>query len=237
MGDLALEAPAATIVNRRVPAGSPGVAPGGPGPRVGVCVRELAGRSPAIPPEAAAELRGALAGALDGLVRDRAASIHLVPFRVRPKPGLRDDDAVAGEALAAAATTGARWIRHEAPPDTAAYGAIAAGLDVVVSVRLHGLVLAAAAGIPCVGLAYDSKVDGFLAGLGLGEQALPLDATGAAIRAAIDRALSDPTLGDRMAGGVAAARARTAELIPMLAAIVGRRPAPAAAAAPTGADR
>jgi len=42
-----------------------------------------------------------------------------------------------------------------------------AGARVLVGMRLHALVLAAAAGVPFVGLAYDPKVSSFAAGLGL----------------------------------------------------------------------
>ena len=49
------------------------------------------------------------------------------------------------------------------------------GLSVVVSMRLHGLIFAAQAGIPVVGIAYQPKCRRFMAELGLEEYCLALD--------------------------------------------------------------
>ncbi len=214
IGDLALDAGGSGTVPPRSSRGA--------GLRIGVITRELVGR-PGLDRDAGERLHAALAAALDATVEARGATIQLVPFRTRPRPGLRDDDSVAGEALAARATTGSRWIRTPAPASAAAFGTIAADLDLIVSVRLHGLVLGAAAGVPVLGFAYDPKVADFLADLGTADQSLPLDADTGAIRAAIDRTLDDGELPARLAQGVAAARARTAAFVPHLAALVPDR--------------
>ena len=64
--------------------------------------------------------------------------------------------------------------------------AILAGVELVVSVRYHGLLFAASAGVPCVGIAYDPKV----AALGeeFGFESLPLDAGEGEVFGAIERA-------------------------------------------------
>jgi polysaccharide pyruvyl transferase WcaK-like protein len=51
--------------------------------------------------------------------------------------------------------------------------ALVGRLEALVSMRLHGLVFAAAQGVPALGLAYDPKVSAFA--LQAGQQALPLD--------------------------------------------------------------
>ncbi len=48
------------------------------------------------------------------------------------------------------------------PEDPSAAFACLAGMDGVISVRLHGLVLAALGGVPLAGVAYDPKVEAFL---------------------------------------------------------------------------
>ena len=224
MGDLALEAPAAAVPS--VPAASPGAAP-----RIGIALRELVDRGASIPADAGERLQQQLARALDRVVHQTGARIELVPFRTRALPTQKDDDARAGERLAADAATGADWIRHPRPTSIAEFSAIAAGLDLVVGMRLHATILGAAAGRRVVALDYDPKVGAFLRDMGLGDQVLPLDADGDDIAAAIERSLSDPGLPARIAAGVEAARARTRSVEPALGALV---PHPQAAGHPTG---
>ncbi len=44
-----------------------------------------------------------------------------------------------------------------------------ASFDAVISVRLHGLLLASVAGVPCVPVAYDAKVEAAAGELGIGD--------------------------------------------------------------------
>lgn len=215
MGDLALEA-----LDGPVGVGS---AVASPVPRIGVATREIIGRGPSVAEDASETLRAQLAGALDRLVDETGARVDLVPFRTRPGKRHRDDDARAGEALADLARTGASWVRHEAPADAADFAAVAADLDLVLAVRLHGAILGAAAGRRVVGIAYDPKVSAFLGDLGLADHVLPLDASSAEIAGAVRRALEDDGLETRVRAGVAAARERTRALEPHLAALLGRR--------------
>ena len=113
--------------------------------------------------------------------------------------------------------------RHHAPPGSAtAFRELVAPLDAIVSVRLHGVVLGAAAGRRVIGIGYDPKAPRFLSEIGVPGQALPLDASADDIVDAIRRSLSDPDLERRIREGVAVARQRTAALIPRIAAIAGR---------------
>ena len=51
-----------------------------------------------------------------------------------------------------------------------------AGCDMMVGMRLHALILAAAAGVPSVALAYDPKVTAFMASCGQGDAVYDLNA-------------------------------------------------------------
>ena len=166
-------------------------------------------------------LQGELAAALDRLVAGVGARVELIPFRTRgtrPRPRRRR---LAGEDLAAQATTGVDWTRHPRPPSAAEFGKLAASLDLIVAVRLHGAVLGTAAGRPVIGIAYDPKTTGYLADLGLPEQTLRLSATADEIEAAARRTLADPTIVERTSSGVARMRARTRLVEPALAALAG----------------
>ena len=215
IGDLALEA---------LDAPPPAARPSGTRPRIGVVFREILGRGRDVPEATNEGLQTELAEALDRLASGLDAQIELVPFRTRGTKPRPDDDARAGEALAARAVSGTDWIRRARPASASDFARLAAGLDLVIAVRLHGAVLGAGAGRPVVGIAYDTKTTGFLDDLGLPEQALQLGATADEIEAAARRTLSDPSIVDRTCAGVAAMRERTRLIEPVLARLAGVRP-------------
>ena len=216
MGDLALEA--ADDLGLEAVAGGHARedqrADPGRRPRIGVAIRNIQGRGASVQADAGDRLTAALAAALDQVVHATGATVELVPFRTgRAK---RDDDAVAGAALAAQATTGTDWVQHAAPGDARAFAAIARELDIIVGVRLHATILAAASGVPMLGIDYDPKVSGFLDDLGLPGQCLPLDAGTDTIAAAIIRTLADASIRPTALAGVERMRARTLALEPVL---------------------
>jgi polysaccharide pyruvyl transferase CsaB len=102
--------------------------------------------------------RAGVAGAREALTRlARAVAADGTAVRVAAlQPGPDADEA----RRIAAATDGAEALELTRPD--AALAACAAA-DAVVSVRLHGLILAARAGTPHLGIGYDPKVAGFLA--------------------------------------------------------------------------
>jgi len=75
----------------------------------------------------------------------------------------------------------------EQPPQPAEALALIARMHVLVALRLHALIFAAAAGVPPVGLAYDPKVTALHRDLEI-ESPLPLDADAGALAEAIERA-------------------------------------------------
>jgi polysaccharide pyruvyl transferase WcaK-like protein len=212
IGDLALEALDAP--QTRTP-------PANERPRIGVVFREVLGRGRDVPETANDTLRTELAVALDRLAAGLDAQIELIPFRTRGHTPRPDDDAGAGEALARRAASGEAWVRHLRPASAPAFAELAAGLDLILAVRLHGAVLGAAAGRPVVAIAYDAKTTGFLTDLGLAGQALGLGATADEIEAAARRTLADPSIVDRTCAGVAAMREQTRQIEPLLARLAG----------------
>jgi polysaccharide pyruvyl transferase WcaK-like protein len=91
-------------------------------------------------------------------------------------------------------------------------------LSVVVSVRLHGALMALRAGVPAVHLAYDRKGPAAFADLGLEDWCLDVRSLDrAALRAAVDAAADDPAVyWDRLtarAGALLAASRRVDELV------------------------
>jgi polysaccharide pyruvyl transferase CsaB len=117
------------------------------------------------------------------------------------------NDRAFAEQVAARASLarGAPAIEELSPDPQAALRRIAA-LEAVVSVRLHGCILAALAGTPVVPIAYDPKVSSLAARLDRPDDCLPLEGlTGTAIVSALERAES-PLAREMVAARLAALR-------------------------------
>jgi polysaccharide pyruvyl transferase CsaB len=100
-------------------------------------------------------------------------------------------------------------LRTLATPDPTSAAAALSGARLVVSARLHGLILAAASATPHAGLSYDPKVDGFAAETRAPCWPVPNDdETVSAVAAALERALLAPPLDHE---ALAAARRRAEE--------------------------
>jgi polysaccharide pyruvyl transferase WcaK-like protein len=112
---------------------------------------------------------GVVCRALETIARRLDASILLLPgYNV----GHEADDA-ACEALMWH-MTGAT-VRMARTADPRVYKAILGHASLVVSARMHPLILAAGMGVPFVGLSYNPKFDGLYELLGLAARSLPLD--------------------------------------------------------------
>ena len=79
-------------------------------------------------------------------------------------------------------------------------------MEIVVSMRLHGLIFAAGQGTPVVGVSYDPKVTAFLRCID-GECAGLEDVTADALRALCERAAARRADGEALEASVAALRA------------------------------
>jgi polysaccharide pyruvyl transferase WcaK-like protein len=125
-------------------------------------------------------------------------------------------EAVAGRAELAGA---APMPIEELTPDPVATLARLAGFEAVVSVRLHGLILAAIAGTPAATIAYDPKVASWAARLGADEASVPLEQVSPeAILQALDRCVSVETT-SRVAARLAELRGEGGRVRELLAGI------------------
>ena len=112
---------------------------------------------------------GVVAGALERLGKRLDADILLLPGYNT----VHEADDAACEAL--------RWrlpgvkVHIARVPDPRLYKALLGQAALVVSSRMHPLILAAGMGVPFVGLSYNGKFDGLYDRLGLAARALPLD--------------------------------------------------------------
>jgi len=137
-------------------------------PRIGVALRPW---DVGTPPQ---RVEGAVTDALAHLAGTRGAEVVLLPFQAHPGE-LEGDLAVAerlqrrlGHGVIVAATSGS----PAAPADAVA------GLDALLGMRLHALILAIRHGVPVVGLAYDPKVEALLADAGQRERCFALPGLG-----------------------------------------------------------
>ncbi len=112
---------------------------------------------------------GVVARSLEQMCRRLDADVLLLPGY----NAAHEADDAACEAL--------RWrmpgtrVRMARVPDPRLYKALLGRAALVVSARMHPLILAAGMGVPFVGLSYNGKFDGLYDQLGLAARSLPLD--------------------------------------------------------------
>ena len=112
----------------------------------------------------------AVATGLDALVGSLDAEVTFIPLRARPG----DDDRRAGAAVAARMDAPAT-VADDPEPTAASTIRHLQRADVVVSMRLHGAVLASALGVPTVGLSYAPKVASYMRQIGMEDYCRDLD--------------------------------------------------------------
>ena len=113
-------------------------------PLIGIAVRSWPGVEP-VPPTATL---------LQYLDRSLAAQVILIPFQPEQDSGL---------AQQLASETRGHIAILDPPPEPREMLGIISRLDLLISMRLHGLIFAAAAQLPAVAVAYDPKVAAFAA--------------------------------------------------------------------------
>jgi polysaccharide pyruvyl transferase WcaK-like protein len=165
-------------------------------PRVGVVVRTWPGMRP--PAE--------LGRGIGRFAETYGARVAVFPFDLA-----RDLDV--SEEVAAAAVG-----RIVPVPDPRELFGVIGAMDIMVAVRLHGLVFAALHGVPAVAVAYDPKVSALATELGL-PGVLPVDTTGLGIAEALGRAWEGRVvLRSRLLQMRPALRARASTAVSLVAA-------------------
>ena len=147
-----------------------------------------------------------LAEQLDQLIVSHDARVVFVPFQTSPQRAENDPAAALRVLTAMKQRSQAAILRGTYTPEDKM--AVQSASDVVIGMRLHSVIMAAAAGVPVVGLAYDPKVVNTMKALGIGEMALDLTEVGSVAERA-GWALADPgyatPMRDRVAGLVSKA--------------------------------
>ncbi|MDQ7859012.1 MAG: polysaccharide pyruvyl transferase CsaB [Armatimonadota bacterium] len=169
--------------------------------RVGVAVRAWPGmRSPA-----------EIGRGIRRVAETYGARVAVFPF------DLARDREISEEVAAAAAG------RVVPVPDPRDLLGVVGAMDVMVAVRLHGLIFAALGGVPAVAVAYDPKVSAFAAEVGL-PGVVPVDATGLAIAEALGRTFEGRVvLRSRLQQAAPGLRARASTAVGLVAAVLSER--------------
>ncbi len=129
----------------------------------------------------------AVAAAADHLAERYGARITFVPFW----PG-RDELEAEQVVRRMNSPQAAQIMRGEAPADVVE--ALLGAMDMVIAVRLHAMILAAAQGVPALGFSYARKVVGFLSAVGLPGNAVdPLSVNREQLLAAVDQLWAERT--------------------------------------------
>ena len=140
-----------------------------------------------------------VAAALAQFLEQTGGTLLFVPFEKSPWTEKDDFEQAARLAAALPGREHVAIAGALSPRETAA---VLSGCDLVLGMRLHSLVFAAAGGVPAVGLAYDPKVTALLSRLG-GVPALPLaKVTSRALLDALLTSLKEsPAIASRLRGG------------------------------------
>jgi polysaccharide pyruvyl transferase WcaK-like protein len=113
-----------------------------------------------------------MAEATDRLVESLDAESVFVPMQSYAEPF---DDAACAERVIAQMTHRERARRLPRSLDPSTVMGTLGAMDLVVAMRLHALILAAAMSTPVVGIIYDPKVRGFLDSIGQSDAGLEMD--------------------------------------------------------------
>ena len=118
-----------------------------------------------------------LAEQLDRLIEAHDARVVFVPFQTSPHRAENDPAAALRVLTAMKQRARAAILRGTYTPEDKM--AVQSAADVVIGMRLHSVIMAAAAGVPVVALAYDPKVANTMKALGADRMSLELDEVGA----------------------------------------------------------
>jgi polysaccharide pyruvyl transferase CsaB len=144
-------------------------------PQIGVSLRLLSNRGQGAKAIDIDRFRQQVAQVLDHLIETQGAIVHLLPFQsfanaYHPE----DDDYLAALEVLRYSRQSPRFVVHRHLGSLGELQERLAGLDLVIGMRLHGLILAAGLGVPAIAASYDPKVTGFMAELGQADRCFEL---------------------------------------------------------------
>jgi len=137
-----------------------------------------------IPAGAFSSIRLAVARAADRLAEAGYEVVFLPMHRVPPDDDLREIGAIAGLMRRDPKIIGGSLLPREAM-------AVLGRMSLVVGLRLHSLILAAAQGVPIVSVDYDSKIRGFMELAGVGDLLCRPGEGAEALAERVEKALTD----------------------------------------------
>jgi polysaccharide pyruvyl transferase CsaB len=136
-------------------------------PAIGISFRDIARRISFIQEVDAQAFQKTMAKIVDGLIEEFEAEVHVVPFQSYPKSYRAEkkpspDDYVSSLAMLNHSQYANDVHIYDYLPNLGDLLNVFESMDLVIGTRLHSLILAAAIGVPIIGIAYDPKVNSFM---------------------------------------------------------------------------
>jgi polysaccharide pyruvyl transferase CsaB len=144
-------------------------------PQIGISLRLLSNRGQGAGAIDIDRFRQQMAQVLDHLVEHHGAIVHLLPFQSFANAyHPADDDYLAALEVLRYCRQSPQFVVHRHLGSLGELQARLASLDLVIAMRLHGLILAAGLGVPAIAASYDPKVTGFMTELGQADRCFEL---------------------------------------------------------------
>ncbi len=143
---------------------------------IGISVRHLSGRGISVDVDIYHTLQKEIAALADFLVEKYGAIVHFLPFRTyedRYHP--TDDDYVSILSVLRYSRHSAQFVVHRNFESVQNLNTLISGLDLMIGMRLHSLILSAGLGVPIIAAEYDPKVHGFMEEIDQSELSIPLN--------------------------------------------------------------
>lgn len=133
-------------------------------------------------------MKSSISQALSELVSTRNASVKFVPFMTSKK---EDDRQVGREVSSLMHDVSSRTLELDHVPSISEFLNLLDQSSFLIGMRLHSIIVATAANVPCIGINYDDKVHRFMNSVGLTDWCLnPEEVTSEKISFLAERALS-----------------------------------------------
>ncbi len=161
--------------------------------QVGISVRWMSNRGQTVDYDYGA-LQREIAAIADYAAEHHNAVVHFLPFQAFDNYYANDDDDyIAILEMLRHSRCSPDFVVHRYFPSLAKLTQVMAGLDVVVGMRLHSLIVAAGLEVPMIAAEYDPKVAGFMAEIGQSDYSVPLgEFNRDRIIPLLDQLLADP---------------------------------------------